>query len=375
MSPNPHRDRADIVAGAAVAAGGLLAGVASRLPSLAFEFSELEGWVVLAAGGALVVGGLVMLTAEAARTRGFLAAGCLVVALIPVGLSVNILLGLLDAPRELPPAILALGGSVLAAAASAVVVSRRARVRHRPGPTLLLAGGGGVLAVAGTLLPWLYIRGPISGFSYTVGKVTFGLSLVAAAGGVVMGIHRSDRGRTALALTAASAAAVATVLATHGGVLLRFGVGFGVYLVVVGGLVALAFILAELLRSLGLPDPAPAPWVARTFLAFGTLGLTVSFLFQDRLEAADGSTFSMRLAATFLLLTGVGLAARQAWAWLLGFPVALAGIANGALLLFTEETRWLGYLLLLVYGNALEALRRGGNLAPVPPVAGDRPSV
>ena len=323
------------------------------------------GLTVLSAGIALVALGSAALLLDRERTRGFVATAGVVLATIPLGLAVHHSLLL---PRGLDlPLLLALfaSGSVLVAA-GALVAGRVAPLTPSTVTLTTAAVAGGLVGI-GTFLPWLR-GGQLSqsglALGTGIGVVVLILGVITALAVGALAVVRSDRVRVVGALAGGATAGIAAVMSTHAGVLIDSGAAFGLLVTVVASVVALAAIVATLLESMGLPRPSPQTWVWVLFIAFGILGFVLGYALEDRLEDLGGNVAVMRISSSFLLVAGVAMATGQTWGWLLGFPVAIAGVINGIVVVIRTGNRGFGLLAAVIYANALRALWQGRGAFP-----------
>ncbi|MEX2459217.1 MAG: hypothetical protein WD770_09555 [Actinomycetota bacterium] len=372
MPPPPPPPRAAPPAGgaAAIVAGGVLTAVGAMVGGGPLEFLFYQRLAIAAAGvAAASLGGLSLIPSE--RARPALVGAALVVALIALGLGLDVGFGRFF--RGGPRPYLVIAGALLVAAGSAVAVYRATARGVEAGRVAALAGAGAtILAVAGTLGPWIGSGTPaVSGLQGPIGKLALVLALVLAGTSGALAGRLDGRVRSVLSLAALVAGVILAVFAFHTGGFLgqRAGVGWGLYLVAVGSVVGAALAAQGLSGALGLRRPGLVEWVVGALVLLGGLNLVLGFALADRLRDLDVPVFSTRIGGIFLILVGVGLVARQAWAWLLGFPVAVSGLVIAATnAIRTEGPRSIPLLVALLYANVLRALwqARGRVPAPVP---------
>jgi len=379
--------------GGAIAGGGVLLAVALFISVGPFRGLGYQRMAILSAGLAAAACGVLLIVQS--RGRALLAGAALVVSLVALGLVLEL---------GLPPGLgrigvtaylMLLGAIVAAVAAGTILVTTGPPGPVSPDPVASVAAlVGGALAVIGSLLGWLSLGSRpfatpgglnLTGTAGPVGKVTILLAVVMAAAGGGLLAAKDRRARAGLALAVLSAGVVLAVFALHrGAAISRSGVeavGIGVYVTALGAVVGAAAGASLLGAALGvLRRPRFPTWVGVMFAAFGALSLGLGFALTERLEDVIASVFAVRIGGMFLLVTGIGLLAKQDWAWLLGFPVSLSGIVTGLINLVFADNRGFPIITLAIYGSALNALwqargREAPFVEPLPTTPPPRPDL
>jgi uncharacterized protein YjbI with pentapeptide repeats len=355
--------------------GGLLVAAGTLLSSVVFRrFFGVEGNLVLALGLAIAVAATSLWVIHDARGRVVIVVATVFASVVALGLAVHASL-LVGWGRAGSGPLLVVAGAALALGASgaAIVTSLGKGEGRADRGSVGTMIAGGVLAVAGSSLSWASY-GPgftplrASGLSFLLGKITLSLGIVVVLLAALLAVVTSSRLLAALSVLSMATGGFAAVLATHGGFLIeaQAPIQMGLYVLVLGAVLAAAGGTAIVTAELGHPRPSVPLWTGVVFVAIGLFGLVVGFALAERLEEAGGSLFGARLSAVALLIAGLGLMGRQGWAWLLAFPLALIGIVNAAVILVAGGAgRGFSVLAILIYANVLRALWRARGTIPL----------
>jgi hypothetical protein len=381
--------------GAAIAGGGVLLAVALFLSVGPFRGLQYQRWAILSAGIAAALCGVLILVQ--ARGRALLSGTAVVVSLIALGLVLLFALPPGLGRIGLTAYLMLLGAIVAAGAAGMILV-----VSASPGPAApdmpesITALGAGALAVIGTVIGWTTYGSAehpitVAGTAGPHGKVAILLAVLMVLAGGWLLTANDRRVRAGLSLAVLTGGVVLAVFAIQTGAFYgqtrvfqtigQDAVGIGIYVTAMGAVVGAAVGASLLGGALGvLRRPRFPTWVGVMFAAFGALSLGLGFALTERLEDVIASVFAVRIAGLFLLVTGVGLLAKQSWAWLLGFPVALSGIVTGILNLIFADNRGFPFITLAIYGSALNALwqargREAPFVEPLPTTPPPRPDL